>query len=121
MTLEKKLVDYPEIVVPNSVFEITIVPTINQPPVFTEELNVFHVVFKLTEGSEAEVKEQQDVEVTKLVDFEVARDGPEIAPRRSPGVGAPHLGREDGRAFARTRDERLLRARLCSQRWEANL
>ena len=26
-----------------------------------------------------------------------------------------------GRAFARTRDERLLRARLCSQRWEANL
>ena len=36
-----------------------------------------------------------DVEVTKLVDFEVARDGPEIAPRRSPGVGAPHLGRED--------------------------
>ena len=54
VTLEKKLVDYPEIVVPNSVFEITIVPTINQPPVFTEELNVFHVVFKLTEGSEAE-------------------------------------------------------------------
>ena len=26
-----------------------------------------------------------------------------------------------GRAFARTRDEWLLRARLCSQRWEANL
>ena len=31
------------------------------------------------------------------------------------------IGRAIGRAFARTRDERLFRARLCSQRWEANL
>ena len=47
------------------------------------------------EGREVEVKEQEDVEVIKSVDFEDARAGPEMAPRRSPGVGAPQLSRED--------------------------
>ena len=50
-------------------------------------------------GREVEVGVQQDVQIMISPDFEVARDGPEMAPRLapavcSPGVGAPHLDRE---------------------------
>ena len=54
------------------------------------------------------------------------RYGPDRGPYRTSqkvALGYPShvLNGAIGRAFARTRDERLLRARLCSQRWEANL
>ena len=56
VSLEKKLIDYPNKIVADSVFEIEILPTVNQAPVFTEELNVFHVVYKLAEeGTDSEL------------------------------------------------------------------
>ena len=49
------------------------------------------VAMKLQEDLDKPSTEQEKDggDETKLVDFEVARDGSEIAPRRSPGVGAP--------------------------------
>jgi len=45
-------------------------------------------------GREVEAKVQQDVEIIKSPHFELARDGPEMVPRCSPGAGASHLSRE---------------------------
>jgi len=45
-------------------------------------------------GREVDVKEPQSGEVMKSSNFELARDGLEMVPSRSPGVGASQLGRD---------------------------
>ena len=64
-------------------------------------------------GREVDVKEPQSGEVMKSSKFEVARESLETVPSRSPGVGAPPLGR-DGPAPPLSRAAGAL-AQFCRQ------